>query len=215
MMTCGELHRLLNGLERHSFPFSEGGIPANGVYVLFERGERAHGADRIVRAGTHTGENQLRSRLMQHFVVENKDRSILRKNIGRAILNRDSDPFLGQWDLDLTTRAMRERHGGAVDKEKMADTERRVSDHIRKNMGFAAFRVEGRAERLVLESKMASTLSLCGECRPSGRWLGNHSPKKRIRESGLWQVNELYKKPLNAAELGVLSSALGGKPKSL
>ena len=40
--------------------------------------------DRIVRIGTHTGENQLRSRLMQHFVKENKNRSIFRKNIGRC-----------------------------------------------------------------------------------------------------------------------------------
>ena len=37
-------------------------------------------------------------------MTENKDRSIFRKNIGRAILNKNQDPFLGQWELDLTTR---------------------------------------------------------------------------------------------------------------
>ena len=70
----------------------------------------AHGAKRIVRVGTHTGTGQLRSRLRQHFLVENKDRSIFRKNIGRALLNRDHDPFLPTWDLDRTSRLARETH---------------------------------------------------------------------------------------------------------
>jgi hypothetical protein len=64
----------------------------NGIYVLFERGEECHDGGRIVRVGTHTGDGQLRSRMLQHFVNENKDRSIFRKNIGRALLNRDRDP---------------------------------------------------------------------------------------------------------------------------
>jgi len=33
------------------------------------------------------------SRLLQHFVMENKDRSIFRKNIGRALLARAGDPY--------------------------------------------------------------------------------------------------------------------------
>ena len=35
---------------------------------------------------THTGKNQLISRLKQHFTNMNKDRSIFRKNIGRCLL---------------------------------------------------------------------------------------------------------------------------------
>jgi hypothetical protein len=73
-------------------------------------GELAHGTNRIVRIGTHTGNDQLRSRLKQHFLIENKDRSIFRKNIGRALLNKDHDPFLGQWELDLTSRQAKLQH---------------------------------------------------------------------------------------------------------
>jgi len=40
-----------------------------------------------------------------------------------------------------------------------------------------------------------------GEIKPSENWLGNHSTKNKIRESGLWQVNELYKESLTEAEL--------------
>ena len=58
--------------------------------------------DRIVRVGTDTGQNNLKSRMSQHFTNENKDRSIFRKNIGRAILNKNNSSLLNYWNLDLT-----------------------------------------------------------------------------------------------------------------
>lgn len=71
-MICERLHKILNGLKRHRFPFDESLIPKNGIYVLFENGERAHGdCDRIVRIGTHTGKDNLRQRLVEHFLKEN------------------------------------------------------------------------------------------------------------------------------------------------
>jgi aspartate oxidase len=91
---CKIIHQWFNGMEKFTFPFDRQKIPKNGIYILFEKGEIAHSGDRIVRIGTHTGKNQLLSRLNQHFLKENKDRSILRKNIGRALLNKDKDPFL-------------------------------------------------------------------------------------------------------------------------
>ena len=68
-----ELHCLLNKKERFTFPFDKFKLPKNGIYIIFEKGESFGKMDRIVRIGTHTGENQLRSRLMQHFVKENKN----------------------------------------------------------------------------------------------------------------------------------------------
>ena len=35
------------------------------------------------------------------------------------------------------------------------------------------------------------------------------SPKERIRDSGLWLVNELWKTPLSDADLGMLSELIG------
>ena len=91
---CRELHEVFNNLPRFKFPFDYNKIPLNGIYFLFEKGELAHGSDRIVRIGTHTGENLLRSRLRQHFLVDNKDSSIFRKNIGRVILNKSGSYYL-------------------------------------------------------------------------------------------------------------------------
>jgi len=198
---CNELHLLFNDLERIQFPFDENKIPLNGIYVLFEVGEKAHGEDRIVRIGTHTGANQLRSRLRQHFVKENKDRSIFRKNIGRALLHGKGDTFLSQWELDLTSRENKEKYGHMVDLEKQASIEKAVTNHIQSQLSFVVFQVYSKEERLSLESKMISTVSLCKECKQSINWLGLSSPKTKIRESGLWLVNELYKEPLTKYDL--------------
>lgn len=140
---CQQLHDLFNSLPRHRFPFDELKIPRNGIYILFEDGERAHGTDRIVRVGTHTGENQLRSRLKQHFVNENKDRSIFRKNIGRAILQKKKDSFLEQWNRDLTTRKARERYSSLLDEEKQDQVEKAVTEYIQQNFSFVVFSVRG------------------------------------------------------------------------
>jgi len=197
---CGKLHQLFGQLPRFRFPFDACKIPLNGIYVLYEEGELGHGVDRIVRIGTHTGINQLRSRLEQHFLRENKDRSIFRKNIGRALLSKEGDPFLSQWELDLTTHEAKERYHGQVDYQKQKEVEKLVTDYIRSSFSFAVFRVDDKVSRLGWESKIISTVSLCKECQPSGNWLGLHSPKEKIRESGLWIVNELYKQPISERE---------------
>lgn len=194
---CARLHRACQSLPHFSFPFDETRISRNGIYVLFEDSEKGHGASRIVRVGTHTGENQLRSRLNQHFIAANKDRSIFRKNIGRAILHRDQDPFVAQWELDLTTGEARKKHGSLIDFERQAMVEQQVTDYIQKNFHFVVFGVESKEARLDLEARMIATVSLCRECVPSEDWLGLHSPKTKIRTSGMWQVNELYGEPLS------------------
>ncbi|MFN8443181.1 MAG: hypothetical protein U0175_20570 [Caldilineaceae bacterium] len=189
-----------NHLQIHHFPFDRTQIPHDGIYILFEVGETAHGTNRIVRVGTHTGSGQLRSRLEQHFVHENKDRSIFRKNIGRAILSRNHDPFLAQWEIDLTTTTAKQRHGASVDTGKQKQIEQQVSQYIRNHFFFAVYCIEDKDERMELESKLISTVSLCTDCCPTDSWLGQYSPKERIRESGLWLVNELYKQTLSSSE---------------
>jgi hypothetical protein len=205
---CSELHLLVHRLPLYSFPFDPKSVPANGIYVLFETDEYGHQGSRIVRIGTHTGHNQLPSRLTQHFLKENKDRSIFRKNIGRALLNRAEDPFLPQWELDLTTRQARINHAGSMDVDKQRSVENQVTSYIQKNFSFVVLGVDDSANRLELESKLISTVSLCEECGPSPHWLGLQSPKAKIRESGLWLVNELYKAPLTELDLGRLQALL-------
>jgi hypothetical protein len=208
---CRQLHQLFNRLQILSFPFDTKMIPYNGIYILFETGETGHGTNRIVRIGTHTGSDQLRSRLKQHFIQENKDRSIFRKNIGRAILYRDHDPFLKLWDLDLTTHKARQMYKNVVDFSKQKQVEQQVTQYIQINFRFVVFRVDEKEKRLDWESKIISTVSLCTECQPSSSWLGKYSPKEKIQQRGLWLVNELDKKPLSESEYIELEKVIIGK----
>jgi hypothetical protein len=203
---CKRLHQWFNSLERINFPFDERKIPLNGIYILFEKGEIAHNMDRIVRIGSHRGDDRLRLRLEEHFINENKDRSVFRKNIGRALLNKDKDPFLNQWEIDLTTTKSKEKYASLIDFEKQKEIEKKVSQYIQKNISFAVIEMEDLKKRHELESKIVSTISLCNECSPSSDWLGSFSPKEKIRKNGLWLENQLHKEPLSEEDMQLIKN---------
>ncbi len=207
---CKKIHEIINSLERFSFSFKDSEIPKNGIYFLFQNGEHGHSKDRIVRVGSHTGENQLCPRIKQHFLMANKDRSIFRKNIGRALLHKKSDPFLKHWELDLTSRKSKEQYASSVDFSYQEKIEDAVSHYIHKNFTFSVVELKDKKQRLETEKRIISTLSWCDECKASTNWLGYYSPKEKIKNSGLWLVNELYKIPLSESELTVFTSLISG-----
>ena len=203
---CNNVHHIFQNLKRYKFPFNGEELPKNGIYILFEKNELAHNGERIVRVGTHKGNDNLAKRLKEHFIKENKDRSIFRKNIGRAILLKKDDSFLKQWDWDLTTRVNKDKYSSLVDFEKQKSTEEEVSQYIKYNFSFAIFEVKSKTDRLNFESKLISTISLCEDCKPSSQWLGQSSPIQKIKESGLWLVQGLYKTPLDSGDLTKIKS---------
>ena len=189
---CKQVHALFSSRQVFQFPFNPSKLPKNGIYVLFEDGEEAHGIRRIVRVGTNIGDDHLRLRLRQNFMQDSKDRSGFRKMIGGAILQREGDSFLAQWEQDLTTQEDKEKN----DLKRLAEVEKMVTEYIQKHFQLSVIEVKEKDDRLDLESKIISTISRCDECKPSAAWLGSHSPKEKIRESGLWLTNELYKTQL-------------------
>lgn len=198
---CHKIHQWFSEMKKYSYPFNEQEIPKNGIYILFEKGEFGHSTNRIVRIGTHTRKNNLLSRLKEHFVNENKDKSIFRKNIGRALLNKDKDPFIEQWNKKALPP-------DSVDFIKQKEIEKRVTKYIRSNISFVVFQIDDKDKNLELESKIISTVSLCIECKPSQNWLGLFSPVEKIGKSGLWLVNKLWKTPLSEDDLIELKNIL-------
>jgi len=201
-----KIHEHFNNLERHSYITTSAltmisGIPKNGIYVFFENGELFEGMDRIVRVGTHTGDNQLLSRLRQHLVNKNKNRSIFRKNIGRAFLEQEKNKYLKIWDMDTTSRINKEKNIHLVDQKLEAKLEEKISEYMQKKLTFSVIEVNNKRDRLLYESKIASTLNKSQISIPSENWLGNYSPKVKIKNSGLWQVNELNKQVFTDSEL--------------
>ena len=204
-----ELHKLIDNLTRFSYPFEKEliKIPSNGIYIKFEEGEKIEGMDRIVRIGTDTGNNQLHSRLFQHFENENQRRSIFRKNIGRCFLNKENNPYLKYWELDITSKADKEKNLKYIDFDFEQRIERQISSYIQNNFSFCVFHLDNKEDRLFWESKIISTIAQSG-IRPTSNWLGNYSPKSKIKQYGLWQIQQLMNPPLTLNEFEKLKNII-------
>ena len=138
---CQHLHDRLSRLPRLKRE-DLAKVPKNGIYVLFENGEQAHGRERIVRVGTHRGQNNLPGRIREHLYKTNKDRSIFRKHVGRCLLAKAGDPFLAQWEIDLTTKASRTLNEGKIDKAQLQKVEADVTRYMVENFSFAVLRFD-------------------------------------------------------------------------
>ena len=207
---CGRLHHLMSEGERFNFSTGWDNIPSdyNGIYVMFEKGEFAHGGDRIVRIGTHKGDKRLKIRIRQHFEKKKKNSSIFRKNIGLCFLNRDNDTYLEIWNLDTKTKEKQEFYSHFIDKEFEVEIENKVSKYIQENISFCLLEVPTENERKCYEARMIGTVFRCLDCEASKGWFGLNSTKKKIREKGLWQERELNSEILTEEELDAISSMI-------
>ncbi|MCW6160470.1 MAG: hypothetical protein LVQ95_05305 [Candidatus Micrarchaeales archaeon] len=213
---CKRLHQELGLLKVVKWPFDLEDLPENGVYFFYEEGESwGHGGEepRIVRIGTHK-EGNFKSRVREHYVFDEgkldfnkdqpapKERSIFRKNIGRALLAKEKDNYLKVWEIDYTTKENRKKFGELRNIEKEKDLEKRISRILRERFSFKYITVNGERDRMGssgIESELIGTVSRCRKCRPSKDWLGLYSPKKGIRNSGMWLVQHLGSSPLDRA----------------
>lgn len=190
------LHRLFGKLPRYDWQGIDDIPFDDGIYIVYERGETYHGDARVVRVGTHTAPGRLKGRLRDHFIRENHNGSIFRKNIGKALLNRAHDPYVEVWSLDTS----RPPYRGRENPQTEARIELEVSSYMRVNLSLSVIPVASAEERLRLEAAIIATLNQAGDFVPSDGWLGRHSPEREIRESGLWLKQGLDAKPLTAAE---------------
>jgi len=193
---CKWLHETLEELPLIKYPFKLEFLPLSGIYFFYEEEETwGHGGNklRIVRIGTHK-RNNFRNRISEHFLINERkmdfdkskpklaDRSIFRKNIGKALLNRNKDPYLKIWEIDFLPKDNRVRYGDLRDIEKEKSIERQITEIFRNKFFFRFIIIENEDERIGskgLESKLIGTVSTkCNKCKPSKHWLCNYSPKK-------------------------------------
>ena len=214
---CQWLHEQLELLPLVRFPFTPAQLPTNGIYFFYEDGEAwRHGLNkpRIVRIGSHRDGN-FRSRINDHFLLSKsemtlqadrpapKDRSIFRKNLGRALLAKADDSYLKVWDIDFTSKANQKAYGHLRNLDREDEIEANVTTILREGFSFRFVLVEGQEQRMGtagLEGALIGTVAHCRCCRPSPTWLGNSSPLSKIRESGLWLVQHLKHPPMTAEE---------------
>jgi hypothetical protein len=223
--SCKWLHEQLEQLPLIRFPFKLERLPKNGIYFFYENGEIwGHGGykPRIVRIGTHKDGN-FRSRIKEHFLLDESkmnfdvtkpaphERSIFRKNIGRALLNKKNDDYLKTWEIDFTSRENRERYGYLRDIQKEKEIELEITKILRENFSFRFIIVDSQVERMGtkgLESSLIGTIAHCDLCRPSNNWLGRYSPKSQIRKSGLWLIQHLQANEINEDDKEIILNAI-------
>jgi len=204
MSACEHLHRHVRALPRYRAGFNPTALPANGLYFLFETGETAHGGERLVRVGTHTGDGNLAKRLAEHLFKKNKDRSIFRKHVGRCLLNRDADSFANCWEMDLTKKTDRQKYEPQVDKKRLAVVEDMVSDYMNANFSFGVMPIPTREARKKVEASLLATLAQCPHCQASQTWLGRHHPEAGFSAGTLWNVQGLTGAGLQPDEIDAL-----------
>ena len=172
-----EIHKELNALKRYTYLGND--IPkGGGVYIIFEKGEKYGGYDRITRVGK--AEKSLLSRLKQHFVREDKDHSIFRKHVGGALLNKKGSP-LDDWNKKGV---------------KVPVVEKEVSEYLKKNATFCVIPLADKEEIRILEKTLIEILAAFnrsyfaanGKAIQSDNWLGNYSVNQKIKSTGLWNV---------------------------
>ena len=132
---CELLHKLFNQQKIYTYSQIDSIEFENGIYIVFEKGERYGQYNRIVRVGTHTSPNRLKNRLRDHYIRANKDGSIFRKNIGKALLNRRHDGYLRTWNYDTS----KPENKGYVVPVIQSKIEEEVSAYLQENTFFTVF----------------------------------------------------------------------------
>lgn len=203
-----ELVSRVGGSRRLADCAGTSGWPSSGVYFFFEPGEErttSGSGPRVVRVGTHaltaTSRASLWKRLSAHRGMRagtfagggNSRGSIFRLHVGAAMISRDalSVPTWGQGQSASRDVRISEH-----------PTECLVSRHICA-MPFVWLDISkgddrGRALRASIEANSIGLLSNCGSLGthdaidpPSSTWLGHHSARSAVRDSGMWNVRHV------------------------
>ena len=143
----------------------------SGLYIMFDTNE-----NRIVRVGK--AEKSLLTRLTQHFIKEDKDHSILRKHIGRCLLNQQNQP-LEDWDTKGIENPM---------------LEKQVTKYLINNITFCVIPLNNIEETKKLEQTLIEVLSMYNRLHKeitgypiqSKHWLGNYCSNNKVKTYGLW-----------------------------
>jgi hypothetical protein len=201
------------------------GWPDRGVYFFREPGElrRDASTQRIVRVGTHAVSANARSRLWGRLRAHRGGRdgggnhrgSVFRLHVGAAILARDgSSQALPSWSVGQSaprdTRDAEREHERAVSDVIGRMSVLWVDVPDEPGPGSARVRIERNA--IALLSNGLRPID-----PPGAGWLGLHSVRSEIRESGLWNLNhvaEAYQPSfLDVLEAHMLAMTGDGDPR--
>jgi hypothetical protein len=196
----GELEHQIGGARKLADCSGRMVWPKRGVYFFYEQGEnRSDTGDglRIVRVGTHAlkagSGTKLWTRLSQHrgrmkTGGGNHRGSIFRLIVGAALINTEKLAFPTWGDGNTADRDVR---SGELALERLVT-------QVIGRMWFLWLGIEDEAgpesRRGYIERNSIALLSNYNKAAldpPSQGWLGRHSDRERVRNSGLWNQNHV------------------------
>jgi hypothetical protein len=216
------LRRLMTGVDQ-GLPLARlleiGRLPDRGVYFFLDSAtpntqEQWH----ICRVGTHAvslgSKSTLRARLQAHLGTRtgsgNHRGSIFRLHVGNALLQRDQRD-IATWGKGSV--APHELRTNPALREAEAQHEKQVSDYMAQ-LPVLWLAVPDEAspasERSIIERNAIALLSRDAQlsaAHPNG-WLGEHSPRREIRGSRLWNLNYVDDE-YNPSFLALLERSVG------
>ena len=210
------IHRLFNTIKIQNFPVHKK-IAKNGIFVLFEKGEKFQDENRITYVSSNVKKDRIPKMLNYIFKDGNRDNTSFRKNIGRALLKKNdkklfkkfnikpSSKLTKLWEMDLK-EFIEEYPKNSQENNQIENIEEMVSFYIQNHFSVSIIQIDDKFKRLYLKSKIISSLSLSSETKPSEDWLGHDSPREKIRKSGLWAEQHLFNREnqLNSEDIKVL-----------
>lgn len=185
--------------------------PERGVYYFFEPGEMRGDSGtgpRVTRVGTHAltakSRTTLWNRLSQHRGVEstgagNHRGFIFRLLVGAALKQRDALESPASWGIGSDPGAAARKLG--IDRSTVKNSEHALEQMVSSYIGAMPFLylsvddAPGSASlRCLIEENSIALLSDFERDSldpPSPSWLGQHSDRPRVRQSGLWNNNHV------------------------
>jgi hypothetical protein len=185
-------------------------ISKNGIYILFENGEFFNGLDRVVRIGSHTGNNRLFTRINEHYINNDHRDSIFRKHLGRCFLTlKNRTDYIEYWDLKIKKRTDKEKNYHRINWEIEEEYEQLITEYIRNNFSFVVIpNLINEKERLRIEQGLISTFAQAREKESSNKWIGNYHPDNKIKTYKLWNIQHLLGIPLTKSEIELIEKKL-------
>lgn len=168
------VHELVWRLPRLTSLPERSALPSDGIYFWFESGEGSPEHPRIVRVGINRSAGRFPDRLRQHYRGSRR-RSALRFLLGDALLRRHGDG--ARW------QCWQKRKGAPL-----PEVEDEITALLAERFSFACLVVDDSAERKRLEKWLIACLARSRWPEPSSDWLGHHSSRPQVRQSGLWNV---------------------------
>lgn len=206
MNTYDKLTAIFNNMTKHRFPYNEMEIKKNGIYIMFENGERHNEFDRVVRIGSHTGVNRLLERIDEHYIGNDHRDSIFRKHLGRCFLTlyKKTD-YIKTWDLKIKKREDKVKHIDKIDWNIEQIIEDKITSYIKDNFSFIVIpNLTDETKRLRLEAGLIAIFAQFDNKQISETWIGRCHPDVKILKSGLWNIHDINNKPLNDEEINYI-----------